>query len=265
MTKNGQTFIRSIFRRRGKRTPVCAELATRREADSDRSDIRMFEVGLSAKQSGDHEQGTGDCPRTTLSEQYLPELGTGNAAQEAERNRLIAIAKDNGLFVEKSEWDNLGDRKRLPSGESIVYLSPDGQEVIKLRNPFAKSAIKQMHATDAIYEHLIHNILFPNTRYRFMGISEDLGGVRIVLSQRYISDVFTIPTQDEIDRYLVEGLGLEKEGNYFYGNDMIAVTDVFADGDNVLADGERLYFIDPIIKFKKPATEVLEQYYKLLK
>lgn len=225
----------------------------------------MFEVGLSAKQSGDHEQGTGDCPRTTLSEQYLPKQGTGNAAQEAESNRLIAIAKDNGLFVEKSEWDNLGDRKRLPSGESIVYLSPDGQEVIKLRNPFAKSAIKQMHATDAIYEHLIHNILFPNTRYRFMGISEDLGGVRIVLSQRYISDVFTIPTQDEIDRYLVEGLGLEKEGNYFYGNDMIAVTDVFADGDNVLADGERLYFIDPIIKFKKPATEVLEQYYKLLK
>ena len=247
MTKNGQTFIRSIFRRRAERTPVCAELATKREAASDRSHIRMFEVGLPAKQSGDHE------------------YGTGNAAQEAESNRLIAIAKDNGLFVEKSEWDNLGDRKRLPSGESIVYLSPDGQEVIKLRNPFAKSAIKQMHATDAIYEHLIHNILFPNTRYRFMGISEDVGGVRIVLSQRYISDVFTIPTQNEIDRYLVEGLGLEKEGNYFYGNDMIAVTDVFADGDNVLADGERLYFIDPIIKFKKPATEVLEQYYKLLK
>ena len=247
MTKNGHNFIRSIFRRRTERTPVCAELASRSEADSDRSDIRMFEVGLSAKQSGDYEQST------------------GNAAQEAESNRLIAIAKDNGLFVEKSEWENLGDRKRLPSGESIVYLSPDEQEVIKLRNPFAKAAIKQMHASDAIYEHLIHNILFPNTRYRFKGISEDIGGVRIVLSQRYISDVFTIPTQDEIDRYLVEGLGFEKENNYFYGNDLIAVTDVFADGDNVLADGENLYFIDPIIKFKKPAPEVLEHYYKLLK
>lgn len=247
MTKNGHNFIRSIFRRRTERTPVCAELASRSEADSDRSDIRMFEVGLSAKQSGDYEQST------------------GNTAQEAESNRLIAIAKDNGLFVEKSEWENLGDRKRLPSGESIVYLSPDEQEVIKLRNPFAKAAIKQMHASDAIYEHLIHNILFPNTRYRFKGISEDIGGVRIVLSQRYISDVFTIPTQAGIDRYLVEGLGLVKENNYFYGNDQIAVTDVFADGDNVLADGENLYFIDPIIKFKKPAPEVLEHYYKLLK
>ena len=247
MIKNGHTFIRSIFRRRAERTPVCAELASRSEADSDRSDIRMFEVGLSVKQHGDYEQST------------------GNAAQEAESSRLIAIAKDNGLFVEKSEWENLGDRKRLPSGESIVYLSPDEQEVIKLRNPFAKAAIKQMHASDAIYEHLIHNILFPNTRYRFKGISEDIGGVRIVLSQRYISDVFTIPTQAEIDRYLVEGLGLVKENNYFYGNDQIAVTDVFADGDNVLADGENLYFIDPIIKFKKPAPEVLEHYYKTLK
>ena len=247
MIKNGHTFIRSIFRRRAERTPVCAELASRSEADSDRSDIRMFEVGLSAKQSGDYEQST------------------GNAAQEAESSRLIAIAKDNGLFVEKSEWENLGDRKRLPSGESIVYLSPDEQEVIKLRNPFAKSAIKQMHASDAIYEHLIHNILFPNTRYRFKGISEDIGGVRIVLSQQYISDVFTIPIQEEIDRYLVEGLGFEKESRYFYGNEWIAITDVFADGDNVLADGENLYFIDPIIKFKKPAPEVLEHYYKTLK
>lgn len=265
MKKNGHTFIRSIFRRRTERTPVCAEFASRSEADSDRSDIRVFEVGLSVKQSGDYEQGTGDCARTKLSEQCPPEQSTGNAAQEAESSRLIAIAKDNGLFVEKSEWENLGDRKRLPSGESIVYLSPDGQEVIKLRNPFAKSAIKQMHASDAIYEHLIHNILFPNTRYRFKGISEDIGGVRIVLSQRYISDVFTIPTQDEIDRYLVEGLGFEKESRYFYGNEWIAITDVFADGDNVLADGENLYFIDPIIKFKKPAPEVLEHYYKLLK
>lgn len=247
MIKNGHTFIRSIFRRRAERTPVCAELASRSEADSDRSDIRMFEIGLSTQQPGDYEQST------------------GNAAQEAESSRLIAIAKENGLFVAKSEWENLGDRKRLPSGESIVYLSPDGQVVIKLRNPFAKSAIKQMHASDAIYEHLIHNILFPNTRYRFKGISEDIGGVRIVLSQRYISDVFTIPTQDEIDRYLVEGLGFEKESRYFYGNDLIAITDVFADGDNVLADGENLYFIDPIIKFKKPAPEVLEHYYKTLK
>ena len=85
------------------------------------------------------------------------------------------------------------------------------------------------------------------------------------MSQKYISDIFTIPTQKEIDRYLIEGLGLKKVDRYFYGNDLVAVTDVFAEGDNVLADGGKLYFIDPIIKFKKPASEVLEYYYKKLK
>jgi hypothetical protein len=207
----------------------------------------VFEVGLSAEQYGDYEQGT------------------RNAAQEAEGARLIAIAKANGLYVPREEWSNFGDRKRMPSGESIVYLDEHGERVVKVRNPFAKSTIKQMHAQDAIYEHLIHNILFPNTRYRFEGISEDVDGVRIILSQPYISDQYVMPTQESIDSYLIEGLGLNHENRYFYGNEFLAVTDVSADGDNVLTDGERLYFIDPIIKLKASAVDVLNYYYGVLK
>ena len=247
MWKYGRKVIDALFKRRTERTPVRAELERRSEADSSRSDIRVFEVGLSAEQYGDYEQGT------------------RNAAQEAEGARLIAIAKANGLYVPREEWSNFGDRKRMPSGESIVYLDEHGERVVKVRNPFAKSTIKQMHAQDAIYEHLIHNILFPNTRYRFEGISEDADGVRIILSQTYISKTFLPPTQESIDRYLIEGLGLNHENRYFYGNEFLAVTDVSADGDNVLTDGERLYFIDPIIKLKASAVDVLNYYYGVLK
>ena len=247
MWKYGRKVVEALFKRWTERITVRAELASRSEADSDRSDIRVFEAGLSAQQHGDYEQGT------------------GNAAQESESHRLISIAKEHGLFIEKSRWEEFGDRKRLPSGESIVFLSEDGKEVIKLRNPFAKSVVKQMHAQDAIYEHLIHNILFPTTRYQFKGICEDSEDVRIVLSQKYISDTFNAPSQDVIDRYLIDGLGLAMENRYFYGNDFVAITDVSADGDNVLTDGDNLYFIDPIIKMKRPAIEVLEYYYSLLK
>ena len=97
------------------------------------------------------------------------------------------------------------------------------------------------HAQDVIYEHLIHNILFPLTRYNFIGISE--------------------PSQNEIDDYLIYGLGLRLENKYFYANDYVAITDVSANGDNVLIDNGNLYFIDPIIKFKKPAVETLNYYY----
>ena len=246
MWKYGRKVIDALFKRRTECSAIRAEFTSRSEADSDRSDIRVFEAGLSAEQYGDYEQST------------------GNAAQEKESNRLIAIAKANHLFIEKKDWEQFGDRKRLPSGESIVYLSNDGKLVIKVRNPFAKSTIKQMHALDAIYEHLIHNLLFPNTRYHFEGISEDADGVRIILSQNYIPDTFTTSTQEDINRYLIDGLGLRIENRYYYGNNYIAITDVSADGDNVLTDGKSLYFIDPIIKMKHPAVEVLAHYYELL-
>ena len=246
MWKYGRKVIESLFKRRTERPAIRAEFASRSEADSDRSDIRVLETGLSAEQYGNYEQGT------------------GNAAQENEGNRLIAIAKVKHLYIDKKDWDKYGDRKRLPSGESIVYLSEDGKKITKIRNPYAKSTIKQMHAQDVIYEHLVHNLLFPNTRYHFEGIGEDIDGVRIILSQNYISDTFSTPSQKEIDCYLIEGLGLKIENRYFYANDFIAITDVSTAGDNVLTDGERLYFIDPIIKMKRPAIEVLSHYYSLL-
>lgn len=223
MWKYGKDIIRHLFEKRGDRPTIRVVLESKGQALSDRSDIRVFEAGLSSERYGDNEQGT------------------GNAAQDAESKRLIAIAKTHGLFVPKNKCAEYGDRKRLPSGESIVYLSNDGSTITKIRDPFSKASIKSLHAQDVIYEHLIHNILFPLTRYNFIGISE--------------------PSQKDIDDYLIYGLGLRLENKYFYANDYVAITDVSANGDNVLIDNGNLYFIDPIIKFKKPADETLNYYY----
>ena len=243
----GQKIINTLFKRRAQRSQLCVELATRGEADCDRSDIRMFEVGLSAQQHGDYEQST------------------GNAAYQAESTRLIDCAKAHGMFISRDQWVNFGERKRQPSGESIVYLDEKKQKVIKLRDPFAKAAIKQLHAQDAIYEHLVHNLLFPSTRYTFLGISEDIDSVRIILEQPYFPDQFLSPDQSQIDEYMIEGLRLKQEDHYFYGNDWLAITDISSEGDNVLTDGSQLYFIDPIIKLKHPAQTVLAHYLNLLR
>ncbi len=103
----------------------------------------------------------------------------------------------------------------------------DGSRVVKVKNPYAKTIIKQLHSYNAIYEHFVHNILFPDTRYDFVGISEDADGLRILLSQSYISDNFNASSQEDIDRYLIDGLKLKPENRYFYGNVYVAVTDVF--------------------------------------
>lgn len=243
----GRKIISAVLKKRTESPTIRVELEPKIQADSDRGDIRVFEAGLSPEQYGDYEQST------------------GTAAQESESARLIAIAKSRGLFVDRSEWSKFGDRKRQPSGESIVFLDDREDVITKIRDPFAKSVIKSLHARDAIYEHLVHNILFPNSRSKFLGVGEVAGGVRFILRQRYLSDKYAAPSQRAIEAYLTQGLGLHVENRYYYANDFIAITDVSADSDNVLSDGEHLYFIDPIIKFKQPAVAVLAHYYKLLK
>ncbi|MBR1550631.1 MAG: hypothetical protein IJ634_08365 [Bacteroidales bacterium] len=182
------------------------------------------------------------------------------AEQEAFGNRLIDYAKKNGLYREPAAWGSFGERKRKPSGECVVYIDEANERVIKVKDPYAKAPMKGHAASDAIFEHVVHNILFPNTKYRLVGISNSpIGDVRFMLEQHYMKDGFEPATQKDIDKYLSDTLSLNKEGKYWYGNDYYAITDVDAASDNVLADDNgNLFFIDPIIKFKKPATEVID-------
>lgn len=67
-----------------------------------------------------------------------------------------------------------------------------------------------------------------------------------------------VPTDTEISSYL-QSMSLLPEDHYYFGNEYLAITDVSAESDNVLKDerGE-LFFIDPIIKLKKPAPQVID-------
>ena len=62
-----------------------------------------------------------------------------------------------------ADWDKFGNRRMIPTGESIVFLSKDGSVFTKMKSPFSKAPLEQSHPGDIIYEHLIHNMLFPGT------------------------------------------------------------------------------------------------------
>lgn len=201
------------------------------QADSDRSCLRMFEEELARQSNGDWLSGSRD-------------------AQKSFSKCLIDTAKANGLFIPRPDWNSFGERRMLQSGESVIYTNPNQGLVYKVRDPFAKLHLKSQNLNHILYEHVFHNILFPDTRYSFVGISEEFDDVRIVLSQQFFFETDT-PTQEQIDTYLAS-LGLLPEDRYYYGNEQVAVTDVNATGDNVLlASDGRLLFIDPIIKVKK--------------
>lgn len=208
------------------------------QGDTDRGNIRMLEERLAHQQDGTWLSGS-------------------RTAQESYGHCLIEAAKQTGQFLTKEECKALGRLKRLPSGESTIYENSQQGIVYKVRDPFAKIHLKSQDVRNVLYEFIVHNLLFPETAYSFVGISESMESLRIVLSQKFVYET-DIPTQKQIEDHLL-ALGLLPEDCYYYGNEYLSITDVSASSDNVLlAEDGKLLFIDPIIKMKRPAIEVIQ-------
>jgi len=201
-----------------------------------RGDIRVFEKGL-ASPRGEY---------TVRSERDR---------REAESERLVNVAKENGLYMPKERIRDLGQRLSKQSRESEVYISDGAGKVYKVKDPYASAAMKPgVKPEDAIYEYLVHNKYFPETTYTFEGITDDLGDVRIVLSQDLVRSTKRASAR-QVEEYLAQK-GLKRMDGYHFGNDEVTVTDV--EGDNAFIDeNDKVRIIDPVIDFKKPAREIL--------
>ncbi len=217
------------------------------------------EVSGGREPQGDNNRSVAVVLGEQVSAERLGDLPKGSpAAQRAVGEQVIEKAKEDGYYIDPSSLKDYGERVSGQTGESDVYLDVPNGRVIKVKDIYAKAPMKGHSDVDALYEHEVHNLLFPNSAYRLLGVSEKYGDMRLVLEQDYVDGADRPATMEQIEDYLVGVLGLKKEGGgYWYGNDYYAITDV--DGDNVLVDknGE-LHFVDPIIKFKKPAKEVID-------
>ena len=151
-----------------------------------------------------------------------------------------------------------GTRYTIRSGESEVRFLQSAQVYHKIKNPFAKSHVKRHPPEYALFEHVVHNILFPDCRLEFLGISEEMREARMIYRQNAVRSE-TRPDDAQIADHLRRELGLLPENRYDFGNDYLFVTDVGQDGDNVLVDDAgQLRFIDPIIGFKSSLLPILD-------
>lgn len=106
------------------------------EKRNDRSDIRMFEEGLDTS----YNEYSNNSERDRRTE---------------ESQRLVNIAKRNGLFIPFSETKLLGDKHPKRTGESVVYINEDINKVFKVKDPYAKSSLKNgVQPEDVAFEHL---------------------------------------------------------------------------------------------------------------
>lgn len=107
---------------------------------------------------------------------------------------------------------------------------------------------------DAILEHVVHNLIFPETKYPFLGISAVMDEVRIVLEQNFVPSIFQASRQ-QIENSL-RSKSLYPDGPYKFSNKYVNITDVM--GDNVLiGENGKVYFIDPIIDFNRSEDEII--------
>ena len=170
---------------------------------------------------------------------------------------MTDVAKEAGLWIDKAQIETLGDLVSKRTGESEVYWNRSKSAFYKVKNPDAKRPLKHTSESDWIYEHVIHNILFPDCAYEFVGVTLELGEIRVVLKQNAVKSE-TFPTEIQIEGSLAE-IGLVREDRYFFGDGMVSVTDVGAHGDNVLlGDDGKVYFIDPLIRLGRSAEGVIE-------
>jgi len=151
--------------------------------------------------------------------------------------RLKDWAIANHCWLNKDSLGTFSDR----GSENEVYASLDSKYVYKL-NDFRYS---DDNLTPFFYRISIHNQLFPDCEYSFLGLAENRDGkVCAVLRQPFILSP-TEACQDEISTEL-ECLGFHKEDEGFYTNGNYDIFDAVP--NNVLKGNDgHLYFIDTII------------------
>lgn len=210
--------------------------SVRERAVSDLGGIRMLAAQCADERGGD----TGTLPEDPVC---------------CESRALITAAKKVGCLMDAASVP--GTRYTIRTGESEVRLVQPEQVYYKIKNPFAKLHLKKHPPQFVLFEHVIHNILFPECRLDFLGVAEDLHEARLVFRQNAVR-AYSRPSDAQIEEYLRIEAGLVPENRYCFGNEVVFVTDVGQDSDNVLLDNMgRLRFVDPIIGFKTPVQNLL--------
>jgi exodeoxyribonuclease-5 len=213
--------------------------------------------GLGAKQSRYEGNGREASQSSNVRKELYEE---SSKQQEA----LINWAKaHNYLIVEPTDYFNevFGD-SNLHGTESVVWKDSANNRVIK-------SIVLNHYATPQklLERILVHNTSFPSTAIKLEGIGTSPNGISIIVSQPFIDDSGTIPTYEEIEKYMTETLGFQHNKgtspNAEYTKDGYLISDVRPENVIKQSDGS-LAVIDCFAMIKQESKDNDNIYYNAL-
>jgi hypothetical protein len=151
----------------------------------------------------------------------------------------LAIAKGFWIPTIPVDWVYLTE-----GGESRVYLHPDQSSVIKLNDA-------GYYATwlEFFNSLVIHNLLFPETAYTFLGLMQEKDLLLAVLKQPFVSSDETADLQ--AIRELLEFNGFENTARQDYFNKEFGLILEDMHDENVILNNGSLFFIDTVFYIVK--------------
>ncbi len=155
--------------------------------------------------------------------------------KEKQANFLISHAKETGLFLDSVPS---GSEYLTKGGESMVYLAADKLNIIKVND-----AIYYATWTEYFNSLVVHNLLFPNTKYSLMGFTGNAGNWSAVLRQPFIEG-----EQAKLDdiRELLTFNGFVNRRRQDYFNEEFGLVLEDMHDENVIARQDVLFFIDTV-------------------
>jgi len=164
------------------------------------------------------------------------EFESRSIVKEEQARFLKANAKDKGFWMHSLPE---GCQYLTHGGESEIYLAPDQLHVIKVND-----AVYYATWLEYLNSLLIHNLLFPNTAYEFVGFTLGKEGeLKAVLQQRFIEGE-QADLSDIKEHLNFNGFAHTKRQDYFNIEFGLILEDMH--DENVIARNDVLFFIDTV-------------------
>ncbi len=157
-------------------------------------------------------------------------------SKEREAQILVSFIEENHLWFDFDHFSLFLDE----GAEQKVFIDTAINKVFKLND-----AIFYANWTQYLESLLIHNLLFPTTKYTLLGFLQLNKTLYAVLNQEYIKP--TGPTNIEsIKKLMLEnGFVIKKNNDYIHEGLGLIIEDLH--DENVLTHNGVLFFIDTVI------------------
>jgi len=124
-------------------------------------------------------------------------------------------------------------------GEARIYFAPDQRSVIKVND-----AIYYATWLEFFNSLVIHNLLFEETAYTFLGFTESEGRLLAVLKQPFIASDAPVDLADVRLLLAFNGFVNTKRNDYF-NKDLGLILEDMHD-ENIIVNSNTLFFIDTV-------------------